>query len=215
MKKFVFLFAMLLAFSLTASAQFEFTSKAGKNFSVSSPADRRDPRGGEMFVDYYYTVEDADLVVYEVIVIGGKVDEVRVINVPIDPIDTEYFKARKGLAEIALFKRKDGSYLIAETSVGCGPACDGGVKFSTYQNAKWTDVTKQFAPKITNQAAFKSFRKNGGVSEEIKSGENLPFYYLLPQFGKTLKVACNECSGEADDFVLLEYEWNGEKFVKK
>jgi hypothetical protein len=124
--------------------------------------------------------------------------------------------AWEGWAEIALFKRKDGSYLIAETSVGCGPVCDGGVKFSTYQNAKWTDVTKQFAPKITNQMTFEGFRKNGGVNEEVNSGEDLQFYYyLLPRIGRTLQIACNECSGEADDFVLLEYEWNGEKFVQK
>jgi hypothetical protein len=123
--------------------------------------------------------------------------------------------AWEGWAEIALFKRKDGSYLIAETSVGCGPGCDGGVKFSTYQTAKWTDVTKQFAPKVTNQMAFEGFRKNGGVNEEINSGEDLSFYYLLPRIGRTLQIVCNECSNDADDFVLLEYEWNGEKFVKK
>ena len=138
--------------------------------------------------------------------------------IKVEDLKNGYLKlegAWEGWAEIALFKRIDGSYLIAETSVGCGPACDGGVKFSTYQNAKWTDVTKQFAPKVTNQMAFEGFRKNGGVNEEINSGEDLPFYYLLPRVGKTLKVACNECSDTADDFVLLEYEWNGEKFVKK
>ncbi len=40
-------------------------------------------------------------------------------------------------------------------------------------------------------------------------------YYLLPQVGKTLKIACNECDENTEDFTLFEYEWNGEKFVKK
>jgi hypothetical protein len=120
----------------------------------------------------------------------------------------------EGWSEIALFKRKDGSYLIAETSVGCGPACDGSLELSTYKNGKWTNVTAQFLPKITNQMAFAGYKTNGGVSEEIKSGADLPYYFLLPRVGRTLKIACNECS-DAEDFVLLEYEWNGEKFVKK
>lgn len=94
MKKFIFLFAMLLAFSFTASAQFSFTSKAGKKFSVSSPADIRDIRGGGIYVDFYYTVEDTDLVVYEVVISDGKVDEVRVVNVPIDTIEKDSFKVR-------------------------------------------------------------------------------------------------------------------------
>ncbi len=138
--------------------------------------------------------------------------------IKIEDIKNGYLKLEgtwEGWAEIALFRKKDGSYLIAETSVGCGPACDGSLKLSTYSGGKWTDVTKQFAPKVTNQMTFDGFKANGGINEEIKSGDDLPFYYLLPQFGKTLKIACNECDDTAEDFTLLEYEWNGEKFVKK
>lgn len=98
MKKLVFLFAIIFTSCFTASAQFSFTSKAGKTFSVSSPPARTDYRGATSIFDYYYTVEDSDLVVYEVIRDEAKtISEIRVINVPIETIDKDYFRVRKGL----------------------------------------------------------------------------------------------------------------------
>lgn len=140
--------------------------------------------------------------------------------IKIEDVKNGYLKLEgpwEGWAEIALFKRSDGSYLIAESSVGCGPACDGSLTFYTYANGKWSDVTTKFAPKFNGQAVYENFKKNGGANEEINSGEDLTYYYRLPRAGRTLKVACNECadSGDEMDFVLLEYEWNGEKFLAK
>ncbi len=95
MKKFIFLFAMLLAFSFTASAQFSFTSKAGKKFSVSSTPQNTDYRGSTSIFDYYYTVEDSDLVVYEVVRDDKNViREVRTVTVPLDTIEKDSFKVR-------------------------------------------------------------------------------------------------------------------------
>lgn len=96
MKKFIFLFAMLFAFSLTAAAQFEFTSKAGKKFSVNSaPQDSENSAGG-FVMEIYYTVEGLDLVAYYVGKTNGVMsNSIAVVNVKIDKIDSDYFKVKK------------------------------------------------------------------------------------------------------------------------
>jgi hypothetical protein len=96
MKKFIFLFAMLLVFSLTASAQFSFTSKAGKKFSVSSAPQKTESRGGGFVMEFYYTVEGSDLVVYEVGKSKGAItNRIAVTNVKIDEINANSFKVQK------------------------------------------------------------------------------------------------------------------------
>lgn len=65
--------------------------------------------------------------------------------------------AWEGWAEIVLFKKKDGDYLIAHAESGCGPACDGFVKFYTYKAGKWTEVTETVFPKLTETEIKKAF----------------------------------------------------------
>lgn len=139
--------------------------------------------------------------------------------IKIEDVKNGYLKlegAWEGWAEIALFKKKDGSYLIAQAESGCGPACEGFIKFFTYKAGKWTDVTEKVFPNLTDaqvEAAFKA--KNIDLSENSTS-----HYFLLPQKGTTVKMACNMCeNGETSvepDFTLLEFTFDGEKFsVKK
>ncbi len=140
--------------------------------------------------------------------------------IKIEDIKNGYLKLEgtwEGWAEIALFKKTDGSYIIAQAENGCGPACDGFVKFWTYNAGKWSDITKSVFTDIDSKQAAKLFNAKKPAEDEAVT-DDLPFYYLLPREGKTLKLACNECSqqiGGAEDFVFLEYEWNGTKFVKK
>lgn len=95
MKKIVFLFAIVLTFCFTVSAQFEFTSKAGKEFSVSSAPQRSENRGG-LVMEFYYTVEGSNLVVYEVPKTKGKIsNSIDVTVVPIDQINKTKFKVQK------------------------------------------------------------------------------------------------------------------------
>lgn len=134
--------------------------------------------------------------------------------IKIEDVKNGYLKLEgpwEGWAEIALFKKKDGSYLIAHAESGCGPVCDGLIKFYTYKAGKWTDVTKQVFPNLTEAQIKKAF-----TDKKIDTEENgLDSYYLLPQEGTTVKLACNQCSEEANDFVLMEFVWNGEKFTVK
>jgi hypothetical protein len=73
----------------------------------------------------------------------------------------------EGWAEIALFKKKDGSYLIAQAESGCGPACEGFIKFFAYEAGKFTDVTKQVFPNLTDQQINRAF-----ASKNINTEEN-------------------------------------------
>lgn len=96
MRKIVFLFAIIAAFTFTASAQFTFTNNSGKEFSVSSAPQKTDPRGGGFVMEFYYTVEGSDLVVYEVGKKNGAVtNSIAVIKVEIDTIKPDRFKVRE------------------------------------------------------------------------------------------------------------------------
>lgn len=138
--------------------------------------------------------------------------------IKIEDVKNGYLKlegAWEGWAEIALFKKKDGSYLIAQAESGCGPACEGFIKFFTYKAGKWTDVTKQVFPMPTESQVKAAFK-----AKKINTKDGLSNYFLLPQDGTTVKIACNMCengetSGEPD-LILMEFTWNGENFsIKK
>jgi hypothetical protein len=115
----------------------------------------------------------------------------------------------EGWAEIVLFRTKNGGVVIAHAEAGCGPACSGYINFYTYQAGKWTDVTDDIFPKVT-EAELEQLYRNNNLSVE----ESVYAYFLLPQVGDTIRLACNECSDQ-EHFTLLSFQWNGEKFVRK
>lgn len=118
--------------------------------------------------------------------------------------------AWEGWAEIALFKKKDGSYLVAQAESGCGPACLGFIKFFTYKTGKWKDVTAEVFPALTEAQIEKAFADHKLDTEENSTA----YYFVLPQQGTTVKMACNQCSDAGNPhFTLLEFIWNGEKFA--
>ena len=122
----------------------------------------------------------------------------------------------EGWAEIALFKKTAGGYIVAQAESGCGPACDGSVKFWSVTNGKWSDVTKTVFTELHGKEASKIFNAKKADDEEAAEADGMPFYYLLPREGTTLKAACNECSQSGDDdFILAEWSWNGTKFTRK
>lgn len=116
----------------------------------------------------------------------------------------------EGWAEIALFKKKDGSYLIGHAESGCGPVCSGFVKFCTYAGGVWTDVTSSFFKEPSEADVTAIFEAKKIDIEE--SGTDV--YYLLPRVGTTLRMACNMCRENGpSDFVLMSFKWNGVKFA--
>jgi hypothetical protein len=97
----------------------------------------------------------------------------------------------KGWAEIALFKKVDGSYVVAISQIVCEQGCSGGVIFATYKSGDWKNVTKQVFPRSPQG------------------------YYRLPRIGTSIFLICGDKSGKACHFgeELAEFQWNKEKFV--
>jgi hypothetical protein len=149
------------------------------------------------------------------------ITKLRKSMIKIEDVKNGYLKIEggwEGWAEIALFKKTDGSYIVAQAESGCGPACDGFVRFWKYSNGKWTNVTKTVFTEPISKAVSKLFNEIKPASDEAADESGMPFYYNLPRQGKIIKVACNECSEVLhgkDDFTIMEFEWNGSKFVKK
>ncbi len=97
----------------------------------------------------------------------------------------------KGWAEVALFKKVDGSYVVAISQVTCEQDCTGGVIFATYKGGHWKNVTKQVFP-----------RSSQG-------------YYRLPRIGTSIVQICGDKSDKTCHFgeELAEFQWTKEKFV--
>lgn len=199
MKKIILLAAFILTFGLSIFAQ------------------------PKTVTDYFLAMPDD---VYSTDIEGNKVKGKPALTkhrkslIKIEDIKNGYLRLEgpwEGWAEIALFKKTDGSYIIAQAENGCGPACDGFVKFFTYSAGKWTDVTKTVFTEPTAKAVVKQFNATKAADDEAAGEEGMPFYYSLPREGRLMRVVCNECSqsGDGEDFTIFKYEWNGTKFVKK
>ncbi len=120
----------------------------------------------------------------------------------------------EGWADIALFKKKDGSYLIAHAETGCGPECTGFVKFFTVNAGKWTNVTTSVFEELDDANAVRAFNRRKSADDETAITGDFNFYYLLPREGRTLRAACNQCT-DSDDFSFAEWDWDGTKFTRK
>ena len=196
----IFLAATLtLFFSLTVSAQ----PKTVTDYFLAMPD------------DFYATDIEGNKIKWK-----AALTKFRKSLIKIEDIKNGYLKlegAWEGWAEIALFKKTNGGYIIAQAESGCGPACDGFVKFWTYTAGKWTDITKSVFTPPTVKAAAQKFNSIKSADDEAADETGFPFYYVLPREGRTMRVACNECSqsGEGGDTTLFQYEWNGIRFVKK
>lgn len=107
----------------------------------------------------------------------------------------------EGWVEIAIFKKADGTYLVAVSQVGCGPGCEGGLMFLSHNKGRWTDVTDEVFP-------ADPFSADG--------------YFQLPRTGTTIRLLCGadnegldlepgECRGES---VLGTFKWDRNRFIK-
>src|SRR5262249_10304995 len=80
-------------------------------------------------------------------------------------------KESEGWAEVALFKKSDGNYLVAISQVECGPSCSGDLMVLSYDRGTWTNVTKQVF----------------GSSPSSADG-----YFKLPRTGTTIQLTCGD-----------------------
>lgn len=101
----------------------------------------------------------------------------------------------EGWAELALFKKGDGTNLLAIAQVEWGGGCRGGLLFLTYKSGEWKNVTRQVFP----------------------ANSPMGNYFKLPLVGTTIQLICGDESNQSckPRKVLAEFEWNKQTFVKK
>jgi len=124
---------------------------------------------------------------------------------------TDYWE---GWAEIALFKKTGGGYVVGVVDGSCATMCYSGIEFLEYQNGKWTEVTRQIMPEITDRMIAAQFKRKKRAGDEDLADNDSPFVnYELPRTGKTVKLNAN-FAGD-DNLMLFEMTWTGAKFELK
>ena len=119
----------------------------------------------------------------------------------------------EGWAEIALFKKTNGDYIVGVVDGSCATMCYSGVEFLEYKNGKWTEVTNRVLPDISEQMVLDKYKKLFPESREYNR-ENPPYLnYELPRRGTTVIVNANE-AGEGNT-PLFELAWTGARFELK
>ena len=122
--------------------------------------------------------------------------------------------AWEGWAEIALFRKTNREAVIAVEEVGCGPECSGAVQFLTYKNGRWTDVTDEVMPNLSDEDILAAYLRVKTKDDETHSLDDVPnVYWVLPQKGTTIKMVLGDESA-SNGKTLMSFNWNGSKFVK-
>lgn len=122
--------------------------------------------------------------------------------------------AWEGWAEIALFRKTNREVVLAVEEVGCGPECSGAVQFLTYKNGKWTDVTDELMPNLSDEDILAAYLRVKTKDDEMHSLDDVPnVYWVLPQKGTTIKMVLGDESA-SNGKTLMSFNWNGSKFVK-
>lgn len=142
---------------------------------------------------------------------GKKADlkEYRQSIIKIEDIKNGYLRLEglwEGWAEVVIFKKTNGKYIVGISEVGCGPICGSEETFLAYENSKWSEITAQVLPKIS-ETQLKAAYKRHKITEEDEPG----LVYELPRVGKTIKVRTD---GDKN-LVIFELTWNGAKFILK
>ena len=176
-KKLVFAFAITLAASLTAAAQ-QKEPKTVRDFFMSLP-------------EQYFSL---DCCLYKRTYRQAKIEYLKrylmVEDTPNGFMSGGGDAAQEGF-EMALFKRADGSYLVALYTYGEGgiedtPWC----KFLDYSKGKWTDVSRRVVPDYSKEK----------------------YEYKLPRRGTTIEVYTKVEEGEPTK--LYDLVWNKSRFVR-
>lgn len=120
--------------------------------------------------------------------------------------------AWEGWMEIALFRRPDGSDIIAVFTASCGPVCSIEKRFLELKGGAWADVTKKIFPEIAPE------KMNAVIEKKMKGKqydkEAMAVNYRLPRIGTTIKVIVDPSVYEGPDEVLLfNIDWKNGGFV--
>jgi hypothetical protein len=186
---------VILAISSFSSAQYnpktvtEFYLALPTSFNIVRNLDETPFRDGFFFDEFYEnekTTSRAAILKHRKALI--KIEDIKNGYLKLQP------KGSDGWAEIALFKKDDGNYLVALSQVECGPGCSGDLMFLLYSRGTWTNVTKHVFPPGPSS--------NDG-------------YFKLPRAGTAIELVCGDAGNETclNGKIISEFHWNREKFT--
>jgi hypothetical protein len=129
----------------------------------------------------------------------------------------------EGGGEFAVWRKKNGTDLIGDSSYGCGPACFiSRISFREPKGTGFADVTKKMLPEMEfpaadNPALTVALQKkllpiyNRKTGENFKNIEQMSYYIKLPRVGTTITIRTGEFTDT--DPILAYYKFNGSGFT--
>lgn len=116
----------------------------------------------------------------------------------------------EGYAEVVLFRRPEGGWLLGIAVAHCGPACEQRVYFLEPQS--WRDCSAEVFP-ITRSQVAERFQKLGiRLTEDY--GEALPYLVILPRYGTTVRIIVQPEFTERET-TIMKLVYTGGRFVEK
>jgi hypothetical protein len=174
--------------------------------SAASFAQAEKTAQSKTVVDYYMSIPDEYL--------SRDMLPDRKKGISIEDVKNGYLKITgpwEGFAEIALFKKSNGDYLIGLTVANCGPGCEQEIHFLENNGGKWTDKTKEVLPTISNSTLEGEYKKKKSAGDPQTLSE-APALYMLPRYGTTIQIVAQP-EFTKKKIVLQELTFNKEKFA--
>src|ERR1051325_983978 len=184
--------AMLVLFLLTGS-------------SLAQVPDDRRPKS---ILDYYFLLPHKYLAY-----LTADSRPVREAAIQIKDLDGGFLKSGLATDEVstalALFRKSDGSDLIAVENRSCPSACSSSLNLLSYANDQWADVTHDLLPAI-DASKIQALLQRQYMSRPNEPMRQSHLIYTLRKHGESIEV--NE---HWSGMVLGEFEWANDAFIFK
>ncbi len=123
------------------------------------------------------------------------------------PSDSEGMWESWAGAEVVLFKKKSGGYVIGVAQTETVTVSTTNLRFLEYNVGAWRDVTKSVAPKITEPMIRAALRRaDPAEAKDLRANDPMFVTYDLPRVGHSIVA---KWDGSA---TLFKLDWNGERF---
>jgi|SRR5829696_2460792 len=174
----------------------------------SSPAQVPDDRRPKSILDYYFLLPHKYLSY-----LTADSRSVREAAIQIKDLDGGFLKSGLATDEVstalALFKKSDGSDLIAVENRSCPAACSSSLNLFLYTNDQWSEVTHDLLPAIDG-SKIQALLQRQYMSRPNEPIRQSQLIYNLRKHGESIEV--NE---HWSGMVLGEFEWANDAFIFK
>ena len=136
---------------------------------------------------------------------------VREAALKIKDVDGGFLKSGQAADEVstslALFKKSDGSDVIAVENRSCPSGCSSSLNLLSYANDQWTDVTKDLLPAI-EESKIRALLRQQYTNAPVEQIRQPRLIHTLRKDGRSIEV--NE---HWTGMVLGEFEWANDAFI--